>query len=256
MAEQDHILNPDKELERINLSIKRYELIARTSTNPYHQKRVTRILNELVKYRERIMLLFHITGIGEPAEPEESGNAVQSKFFSLLVDDASGDETFDVEIHTLNMYMEFFYEEFLSFFSERKLKLDFKHSIDRDNSHHKFMEIKRRVEDFEKESYIGRDGSFQKDLEQEIRLRNIKLKRTLCIEAHKFFVWVRDFASALVDDLESESLLCTNGDDIISFELNFDRHYCEGFTVKQALIELVSFSGEVIEYLNIPDIEA
>jgi hypothetical protein len=151
--------------------------------------------------------------------------------------------------------MAFFYEEFLSFFSERKLKLDFKYSIDRDSAHHKFMEIKRRVEDFESEVSLIREGMYQKSMEQELRLRNVKLKRNLSIEAHRFFVWVGEFASALLADLEDEGLLCLNGDDIITFELNFDAHYCEGLTVRQALAELKRFTDEVIAFLNIPDME-
>jgi hypothetical protein len=255
MAEQDHILNPGKELERVNFSIARYEMLAKTSTNPDQQKRILRKLNELKKYRERIELLFQVTDDSESFDETEEP-VVEAKFASLLFSEDTEENAYDEEIHKLNMYMEFFYAEFLSFFSERKLKLDFKYSIDRDSAHHKFMEIKRRVEDYEKESSTMREGNFQKDLEKEIKLRNMKLKRSLCIEANKFLLWVREFASVLIGDLQTDGLLCLNGDDIISFELDFDKHYCEGLTVKQALVELVSFTDEVIEYLNIPDIEA
>jgi hypothetical protein len=255
MGGQDNMMNPGQELERIKASIKRYELIARTTTDPVQQKRVSRILGELRDYKERITLLFHIMDGDESVEPDDQTGDDSSGFLNLLLAKDNAKNVSDVEIHYLNLYMDFFYEEFLSFFSERKLKLDFKYSIDRDSTHHKFMEIKRRVDDLEKEEVIVKDGFFQKSMEQELRLRSIKLKRTLCIEAHKFFLWVKDFADTLIADLDSEGLLCLNGDNIITFELNFDAHYCEGLTVKNALIELRKFTEEVIVFLNIPDIE-
>jgi hypothetical protein len=256
MGGQDNMMNPGQELERIKASIKRYEMIAKTTEDPVQQKRVSRILGELRDYKERITLLFHIME-GEDEQADFGRNDDESAgFLNLILAKDNAKKISDLEIHYLNLYMDFFYEEFLSFFSERKLKLDFKYSIDRDSTHHKFMEIKRRVEDLEKEEVVVKEGFFQKSMEQELKLRSIKLKRTLCIEAHKFFLWVENFAGTLIKDLETDGLLCLNGEDIITFELNFDAHYCEGLTVKDALIELRNFTEEVIAFLNIPDIEA
>jgi hypothetical protein len=257
MAGQDHIINPGKELERVKSSIKQYEMITKTTTDPFQQKRVARILSDLREYRDRIVLLFHITENPEDSEDsEENAEEQLANFLGLILARDKEQKIIDVEIHNLNLYMDFFYEEFLSFFSERKLKLDFKHTIERDSAHHKFMDIKRRVEDFEKETITMKEGHYQKSLEQEIKLRNIKLKRTLFIEAHKFFLWIKEFADTLIQDLEHEGLLCLNGEDIISFELNFENHYCEGLTVKKALGELSRFADEVLAFLNIPDIES
>jgi len=256
MAGKDNFVNPEKELARINESIKRYEMISKTAIDPYQQRRVKRILTQLREYRNKITLLFHFSGEATP-EPELSvePDEIAAGFLSKIVDMDEENNIIDEEIHTLNLYMEFFYNEFLSIFSERKLKLDFKYSIERDSAHHKFMEIKRRVSDFENELLTSTDGFVNKDIEMNLKMRNIKHKRILCIEAHKFFKWVGEFASILIEDIETEGLKCLNGDDIISFELNFEKHYCEGFTVVHSLEELVAFVDEVMKYLNIPQLE-
>lgn len=259
MSGQDDFQNPETELARLNASIRRYQMIAKTTTDPSQQRRVKRILTKLKEYRDRIVLLFQF---GEDrdfemvGEESEAPDYPKSEFLSIILASGPDRTVTDDVIHNLNLYMDFFDIEFLSFFSERKLKLDFKFSIDRDNAHHKFMEIKRRVEDFEREMIRLREGAYHKSMEQEIRLRNIKLERTLCIEAHRYFLWVREFADVLITDLEGEGLKCLNGDDLITFELNESERYCEGLSVNQALRELYRFTDEVIEFLNIPDIEA
>jgi hypothetical protein len=254
MASHDNLINPEKELERINESIRRYEIISRTAVDPYQQRRVTRILKQLREYRNKIMLLFNFTD-NEAFDTEPEYEEISPGFLSKIIETDDQENISDLEIHNLNLYMDFFYNEFLSIFSERKLKLDFKYSIERDGTHHRFMEIKRRVSDFENELIHFNDGFINKEMEMNVKMRNIKHKRTLCIEAHKFFKWVGEFASILIADIETDGLKCLNGDDIISFELKFEKHYCEGLTVKQALEELMKFTDEVIAYLNIPELE-
>ena len=89
--------------------------------------------------------------------------------------------SYNSEVHELKLYMDFFYTEFLAIFSERKMKLDFKYSLDRDNFHQKFLGAKRRLEDYVQEYIRIKDGLLKKEVELEMKRRIIKIKRNLFI---------------------------------------------------------------------------
>ena len=57
----------------------------------------------------------------------------------------------DREIRHLLLYLHYFEEEFLVLLSETKLKLDFKHSLERDSYYHRFESLRRLFEDLRDE---------------------------------------------------------------------------------------------------------
>jgi hypothetical protein len=249
----DNILYPEEELKKINAAIQQYTTIFKTTQDPYHKEKIRKKLIELKKYRERIMLMFYVhedSRSGESATP-----ASERSFLEDIVERMESPDLSDNEINNFVLYIEFFNTEFLAILSERKMKLDFKYSMDREGFHHKFLTLKKHMDDYIQEMQRIKDGNYRGEVELDIKRRNLKLRRNLFVETYRFYKEILDFTNDLLEDLGSLGLKCLNGDDIITFELIEEKRYFEGYTVHEALQSLDKFSSEVIAFLNIPDFE-
>jgi len=250
----DEFINPEKEIQKLTSAIKQYRLILKTTVDAHQQARARKKLKELKAYRDRLLATFElddnvITQDNEDKKPEEDNFITKIKRIHLEK------VNYDQEVYELKLYMDFFYADFLSIFSERKMKLDFKYSLDRDNFHQKFLGVKRLLDDYIQECIRIKEGLLRKEVELDVKRRNIKIKRNLFIESFRFFKSVQSFAEELTMDLDTEGLKCLNGDQIISFEFMEEKQYLEGYTIKEALEELVLFTKEIADFLNIPDFE-
>lgn len=250
----DEFINPEKELQKLYNAIKQYRLILKTTVDPHQQSRARKKLRELKAYKERILAAFEVTGDSEIQETGEI-KIQDDNFITRIKVKYPEKVNYDLEVHELKLYMDFFYSEFLAIFSERKMKLDFKYSLDRDNFHHKFLSVKRHLDDYIQECIRIKNGLLKKEVELEMKRRIIKIKRNLFIEAFRFFKTVQGFSEELILDLETEGLKCLNGEEIISFEFMEEKQYLEGYTVKEALEDLLIFAKEILDFLNIPDFE-
>ena len=247
--------NPAKELRKLESAIKQYKLILKTTVDSSQQRRVEKKLKELRAYREKLLAIFDVDDLAEGKQEEGSLKIIDESYLSRILARHPEETVIDSEVHELSLYLDYFYTEFLAIFSERKLKLDFQYSLDRDNFHQTYLGITRRLDDYIQEALRIREGAYNKDVELEMRRRNIKVKRNLFIETYRFFKAVQGFGADLREDLAADGLKCLNGDDIISFEFIEEKRYLEGHTVREAIDELLSFTGEVLAFLNIPDFE-
>ncbi|MBN2737970.1 MAG: hypothetical protein JXR70_13375 [Spirochaetales bacterium] len=269
----ENILYPEEEFRKVEEAIARYKAVLKTTTDPFQLDRVKSELTRLKKYREQILSLYDVGqkaeeffNISEPeADPDQSfsdwGNDDEvyetgDDYLSIIVAEKKMGTPPETEAEILDIYMDFFFDEFLSILSERKLKLDFKYSMERENFHHQFLGLKRRLGDYIEEHNRIYGGEYRKEVELEFKRRSMKLKRNIFLETNRFFKVVLKFTQDLLDDLNGDRIKCLNGDDIISFEMIENRHYLEGFRVAEALEELERFILEVIEFLNIPDLES
>ncbi|MBN2536401.1 MAG: hypothetical protein JXB88_26190 [Spirochaetales bacterium] len=250
----DEFINPEKELQKLSNAIKQYRLILKTTVDPYQQSRARKKLKELQSYRERILAAFEVEEDTAGEETNEK-KIEENDFITRIKAKYPEKVNYDQEVHELKLYLDFFYSEFLAIFSERKMKLDFKFSLDRDNFHQKFLGVKRHLDDYIQECIRIKDGILKKEVELEMKRRVIKIKRNLFIEAFRFIKSVQSFAEELKRDLDTEGLKCLNGDEIISFEFMEEKQYLEGYTVKEALEDLFVFTKEVLAFLNIPEFE-
>jgi hypothetical protein len=250
----DEFINPQKELQKLTNAIKQYRLILKTTVDPHQQTRARKKLKELQAYKSRILAAFEVD---EMTAFEESGEKTieENDFITRIKAKYPEKVNYDQEVHELKLYMDFFYKEFLAIFSERKMKLDFKYSLDRDNFHQKFLGVKRHLDDYIQECIRIKDGLLRKEMELEMKRRVIKIKRNLFIEAFRFFKAIQSFAEELIKDLNTQGLKCLNGEDIISFEFIEEKQYLEGYTVKEAFEDLLIFTKEILDFLNIPDFE-
>lgn len=250
----DEFINPEKEIKKLSNAIKQYMLILKTTVDPHQQSRARKKLKELKAYKEKILAAFEVE---ESKINEEQGEKKieEDVFITRIKAKYPEKVNYDLEVHELKLYLDFFYTEFLAIFSERKMKLDFKYSLDRDNFHQKFLGVKRHLDDYVQECIRIKNGIVKKEVELEMKRRIIKIKRNLFIEAFKFFKAVQIFAEELTIDLDTQGLKCLNGEEIISFEFAEEKQYLEGYTVKEALEDLLVFTKEVLDFLNIPDFE-
>ncbi|MBN2441028.1 MAG: hypothetical protein JXJ04_06770 [Spirochaetales bacterium] len=251
----DEFINPQKEIQKLTSAIKQYTLILKTTVDPHQQARARKKLKELQAYKNRLIATFEFDEKMQGDDGEEK-HYEENDFISRIKAKYPGKPNYDEEVYELNLYLDFFYTEFLAIFSERKMKLDFKFSLDRDNFHQNYLGVKSRLDDYMQEHSRIKDGLLNKEVELEMKRRIVKIKRNLFIETYRFFKLVQNFANELILDLETQGLKCLNGDQVISFEFIEEKRFLEGYTVKEALDELLVFSKEVTDFLNIPDFES
>ncbi|MBN1410866.1 MAG: hypothetical protein JW969_08465 [Spirochaetales bacterium] len=251
---KDSILYPEEELKKINAAIKQYTTVFKTTKDPFQKEKIRKKLIELKKYRERLMLMFYVHD--ESKRKNSENQAEERSFIEEIFTKLESPDYTDDELNKFYMYIEFFNTEFIAILSERKMKLDFKYGMDRDSFHHKFLTLKKHMDDYIQETDRIKEGNYRGDAELDIKVRNLKLRRNLFVETNRFFKEILLFTTDLLEDLRSLGLKCLNGDDIITFELIEEKRYFEGYTVHEALQSLEKFSSEIIAFLNIPDFEA
>ena len=156
-------------------------------------------------------------------------------------------------MNRLSLYLRFFDREFLVVFSERKMKLDFQHSLERDSYYHRFQEALRKLTDFEGELERLAQGAQRMEDKLEMKRRISKMKRALTVDANKIFNSVLSFSTELISDIAEDGLKCLNSDEPIHFDRIEGYRYLEGKQVKGALEVLKEFALEVIDFLNIPN---
>jgi hypothetical protein len=256
-------MTPEEELKTLNRTIRQFESVYKSTRDPSQRDRVTKELKKLKTYRDKLQSFheFDANAIEEPASGDEwegltylktilerAGKKSKNKKESY--DDSFGDR----ELYYLFLYLNFFEEDFLTILSETKLKLDFKHSLERDSFYHRFENLRRLFENLHEDSSTVDLYSGQKQ-EEDMRKRSFKKKRNVIVEADKFMRSVVRFSAALVTDIEAGGLICLNAEDTLHFDRLEGKRFFEGKEVHEALRELNRFAREVIDFLNVPQIE-
>ncbi len=247
-------MGPEEELKQINKAIKQYETVLRATTDADQRERVANELRKLKKYKAKIEAI-NIIDKGKLVENKSSDEYEDFPFLKGFLSEEDERSISDREVFYMSLYMNFFESEFLPFLSETKLKLDFKYSMERDSFYHRFQDLIRRLKDLMEESIRIEEGTFRVDIEEEMKKRIFKMKRSLSIELDRFMKDVEKFSADLLEDLEGDALKCLNGEDIVEFDPIEGKRYLEGFSVKDSLMKLESFASEVINFLDIPDLK-
>ncbi len=249
---EENIKNPIEELKQINRAIKKYEVVFKTSSDSLQKQRVKMELIKLKNYREKLQHVFSII-----EEQEELITESEFKYFPFLSQILSPvDEKYiaDREINYICHILYCFENEFLAVLTERKMKLDFKYSLERDGFYNIYQDLTKRIENFEDQLVIIEKGKYTEGTLLEIKNRLLKKRRVLLIETDRFFRKVKKFSDELLKDIEKNGPECLNKDDIINFDAIEGKRYLEGYTVTQSLQMLNTYAKEVILYLNLPEI--
>jgi len=256
-------MTPEEELKRLNLLIRQFEVVFKSTKDPLQRDRVTRELRRLRTYKEKLESFHEIdpSQIEEPQEVDELEGFPRLKAAlnlvpgegSALGQPAERDYQ-DREVYHLALYLALFETEFLALLSETRLKLDFKHSLERDSFYHRFENLRLLLLDLKDDTSRMEDYLGHKH-EEEMRLRSFKKIRNTILEADKFFRSLARFTGELTEDIAASGSICLNADDVLRFDRRQGRRLLDGLTVKQALAELNDLSQEVVTYLNVPQIE-
>lgn len=264
-------MTPEEELARLERVIHQYESVYKTTTDREQRKRVEKQLRELRRHRENILAV-NIIDAQAVEKAEKSDDLADFPFLKRLLEReaelqprnrlaelwASDTEATPAqqEIFHLMIYMRWFRDEFLPFLTEKRLKLDFKFSLDRDSFYARFQEVERKLDNFKEENASLAEMSAGHEMELEMRKRFGKLKREIESDAAKLFRALDVFARELGLDADGEGVKCLNGNERIAFDSIEGKRALEGRTVRWALDELGRLASEVEGYLNVPDIES
>jgi hypothetical protein len=258
-------LNPEEELKKTDRLIHQYQIVSRTTESDEQRERVEKQILELRSYRQKILDVL-IIDTAAPPETEtptefkhlrrlfeaESHRTKEERIEPLAADD--GEPTpVQEEIFNLMMYARFFQVEFLPVLTEKRLRLDYKFSIDRDSFYGRYKDVERSLNDFREENARLSSGTLRREMEQQSHKRVIKLRGKIKSDSAKLFRAVHRFCEELIEDADGDGVKCLNGSEEIVFDEIEGARLLAGRSVTDALVVLAGFSSEVVAYLNVPE---
>ncbi|MBN1524790.1 MAG: hypothetical protein JW904_09920 [Spirochaetales bacterium] len=244
--------NPVEELKQLNRAIKQYEVVLKTTKDQTQKNRVGKELKRLRDYREKFHHVYSV--IEDEAEQNDAG---EFENFPFLREHVSIDEdraTHDREINAIIAIMDFFGKEFLSILTERKMKLDFKYSLERDGFYHLFQDIQKKMADFEDEMNTINKGNYKESALTEIKNRRLRKRRILIVETDRFFRKLKKFTHEILEDIEKDGVACLNSNARIHFDMIEGMRFLEGHVVREGVEILLDYCTEAISFLNLPEI--
>lgn len=244
--------NPLDELKHINKAIRQYEIVLKTTRDAFQKERVKKELSRLRNYREKFEHVYSIVDDDDDGTDWDLFSGF--RFLSQNVTINEDNDFLDQEINAVRSIVRFFEKEFLAFLTERKLKLDFKYSLERDGFYHLYQDLMKRILDFEEEIKMINESKYKDNALMEIKNRRLRKRRVIIIETDKLFRRCKHFAEEILKDIEKSGVACLNPDDRITFESLEGMRFLQGMTVHDALFALDTFSAETIGFLNLPEI--
>lgn len=255
-------MTPEEELKKLDHLIHQYESVYRTTKSSEQKERVERQLKELRSNRQMILdvNVINIEAMRQKDALAEFGHlrrlldAESRRSVGERLEPLDADPTLaQEEIFNLMLYVRFFQSEFLPFLTEKRLKLDYKFSLERSGFYGKFKELERKLNNFREESIRLSSNSAGRKNEPEVRKRSEKLKRQIKSDAATLFRAVEGFSQELIDDVQGDGVKCLNGKEEIAFENIEGKHLLEGMRVREALSVLMGLAAEVVAYLKVPE---
>ncbi|HUI71782.1 MAG TPA: hypothetical protein VL354_14780 [Spirochaetia bacterium] len=264
-------MTPEEELARLNRVIHQYETVYKTTTDKEQRQRVEKQLKDLKQEKEKFLATNTVAE--KPAENEqgsdelaelpllqrliarEAGLQEGRRLAPLWAPDARPTSV-QREVYHLMLYVSWFRDEFLPFLTEKRLKLDFKYSLDRDGFYAQFQEVERKLDGFREENGRLAAGMAGHELELEMRKRLGKLRREIEADAAKLFHAVRSFAQELSEDADGDGVKCLNAKDRVTFDSIEGRRALEGRTVRKSLEAMARLASEIVTFLQVPDMES
>ena len=255
-------MTPEEELKQLNRLIRQFEAVYRTTGDPLQRERVNRELKRLKTAKNQIESFHELDpqGIREDEEYEELQGMDFLKRILAMAPKGRTSEAAEVredpEQFRLSRYLQFVEDEFLPLLSETRLKLDFKHSLERDGFYHRFGNLRRLFADLDDES-SRMDPYFAEKHAEDIRQRSFKKRRSIALEADKFFRSLVRFSGNLIDDINQGGSICLNYGDTLQFDRKLEgNRYLENQSVRDALGQLNDLATEIVKFLNVPRIES
>jgi len=255
-------MTPEEQLIKLDRLIHQYESVYQTTKSSEQRERVEKQLKELRSNRQMI-LETNVIDVEAMRQTEvlaefrhlrrlldaENRRPVAERLEPVDADPTPAQE----EIFNLMLYVRFFQSEFLPFLTEKRLKLDYKFSLERSGFYGKLNELDRKLSNFREENIRSSSDFISREMEPEIRKRSEKLRRQIKSEAATLFHAVRDFSEELMEDARGDGVKCLNGNQEIVFEAFEGKHLLGALKVRDALAVLFGFASEVVAYLKVPE---
>jgi len=242
------------ELESKMLILKQLEGVYNTSTDLDQRKRVARDIRDVkrsISNLQSILSLQQKYGLIQVQHELESDEAF--KLLSRIMVAKFINDSRDTEMDALVSYVDFYEKNYLPVLSEYYVKLDYNNSMKRDVFYPRYMEMKRMLNEYMYEVEVQIREEFTSIAVYKDKSMVYKLRQQYLMGLDKYYRDLRAFLDELLNDHTSGGSTVLNPLDFVSMsEFEIDRKM-DGYTVINALLEIQTYSDEIIRFLAIPN---
>ena len=242
------------ELESKMLILKQLEGVYKTSIDLDQRKRVAREIRSVkrsISNLQSILSLqqkYGLTQVQHELEGDEAFKLLSRIMVVKYINDSR-----DTEMDALVSYVDFYEKNYLPVLSEYYIKLDYNNSMKRDVFYPRYMELKKMLNEYMYEVEVQIREEFTSIAVYKDKSLVYKLRQQYLMGLDKYYRDVRAFLDKLLSDHTSGGSTVLNPLDFVSMsEFEVDRKM-DGYTVINALLEIQTFSGEIIRFLAIPN---
>lgn len=243
------------ELESKMLILKQLEGVYKTSTDLDQRKRVAKGIRDVKRSISNLQSILSVQekyGLSQDQKEEESEDAF--KLLNRITVTKFVNDSRDTEMDAIVSYVDFYEKNYLPVLSEYYVKLGYNNSMKRDTFYPRYMELKKILNEYMYEVEVRNSEEFTKIAVYKDTSLVYKLRQQHLIGLDRYYRDLRSFIDELLDDHSSGSSSVLNPLDFVSMsEFEVDRKL-DGYTVINALMELHTFSDEIIRFLAIPNI--
>lgn len=253
---QDYHDGPGARRSQIRRNIESLQGKLKSTRNPFQQSSIADELSKLEQERMELDNLFEDEPVEDPDEdaPRDQFphlNRIWTRYDAVLREC----QHLERDIRASILYVQYFEDEFLGMFTNRKLRLDVKYSVERDSFYDVYDQVSRSLAHYRQEADRIRDGRYTKQYEIDILKRKVEMRHAVLIEVDWFFRKLRRFSMELLNDIASEQLLCQNPDEELNYTSIDKETVLRGRLVRDGLHELFDLSTEAVGYVDLPEFQ-
>lgn len=231
----------------------------KTTRNPFQQSSIAGELSKLEQERMQLDSLFEDEDVSAREEAEDEAPEESFPYLNTIYqsqpDLLKKSQHLERDVRASILYLHYFEQEFLGLFTSRKLRLDVKYSVERDQFYDLFYQVSRSLKNYRAEADRIAEGSYTKQYEADILKRKVEMRHAVLVELDWFFRKLKRFAKELAADIEGDGLLCQNPEEELNYSQIDNERLLRGSTVENAVRTLFEYSAEAVEYLDIPEFQ-
>jgi hypothetical protein len=243
------------ELESKMLILKQLEGVYKTSTDLDQRRRVAKQIRNVkrsISNLQSILSLQHKYGLFQDQQEAEGEDAF--KLLNRITVTKFVNDSRDTEMDAIVSYVDFYEKNYLPVLSEYYIKLDYNNSMKRDIFYPRYMELKKILNEYMYEVEVQIGEEYTKIAVYKDKSLVYKLRQQYLMGLDRYYRDLRSFIDEILDDYSSGGSSVLNPLEFVSMsEFEVDRKL-DGYTVINALMEVRTFSDEIIRFLAIPNI--
>ena len=185
---------------------------------------------------------------GKPSKIDLSGY----KYLKLIKIKKYKESNPEHDLDYISSIINFLNEEFWGTISDYNLKLDFNHSMIRDNFYGDLHNIDNLIKNYADIVDFASRSDTNKSYKDKLLQTKAKEYRNLILRIGEFLKKLYSFVSMLLDDRSQGGNIILNPDSALEFDNFHGKKILAGVTVLEGLVCLRDFILEICEFLNIP----